>query len=221
MDPLLIPSSSPSHPTPSYIIETEIRKFFHDYKSSLPFVPFIQDENEFFLMRKQIMGQSTPQQSQVANDITNVIINNEQIDQPSIEPHLSKYNTDKTKIDHKNRLILHYSHEKRLPSTKRDIHKIYDNVFGNTPAMYVKMMVASRNHRTATNGLIRKKPLKSLLRNKSFKSKPFFIDQIRMPSRCLFHHSKPNDFYSVERNKHKNKSITDHTIPNQISIAQK
>jgi hypothetical protein len=74
-------------------------------------------------------------------------------------------------MDYKNRIIVHYTHEKRFASIKRDIHKIHHDVFDNTPAMDVRMIVDNRNRRTATDDLIHKKPLKSILKNKPFKSK--------------------------------------------------
>jgi len=124
-------------------------------------------------MRNKIMGQSTPQQSQVADDIANAIINNDQINQSSIERNISTSKTDQRNKDYQNRLILNYTHEKRLAFTKRDMHRIYKDVFANTPAMDVKIIVGNRNRRAANNDLIRKRPLKSLLKNKPFKSKHF------------------------------------------------
>ncbi len=53
------------------------------------------------------------------------------------------------------------------------MHEKYEDVFKNTPAMDVKLIVGNRNRRVAKNDLIRKRPLKSLLKNKIFKSKQF------------------------------------------------
>jgi hypothetical protein len=36
-----------------------------------------------------------------------------------------------------NKLIIHYTHEKRFLSTKRDIHENYEDAFKNTPAIIV------------------------------------------------------------------------------------
>ncbi len=48
--------------------------------------------------------------------------------------------------------------------------------------MHVKMIVGHRNRRIAANELIRKKPLKAILRNKPYKSNQYFeqnIDDIK------------------------------------------
>jgi len=34
--------------------------------STSPFLPFIDDEKQFFLMRHELLGQTTPRQSQIA-----------------------------------------------------------------------------------------------------------------------------------------------------------
>lgn len=161
---------------PSSMIEKEFQKFFHDYISSSPFTAFLQDANAFYVMRKQMMGQSTPQQSQVANDVANAIFENDEIEElHSIVPTITTTGrTGNRKPIEKNTLVLHYTHEKRFSSTKRDIHKTYGDVFADTPAMDIKILVASRNRRKAANDLIRKKPLKSLLTNKPYKSESFF-----------------------------------------------
>ena len=68
------------------------------------------------------------------------------------------------------KLIIHYTHEKRFQSFKRDMHTIYEDVFKDTPAMQVKLIVGNKNRRSARHQLIRKKPSKTLLQNKPPKS---------------------------------------------------
>ena len=156
------------------MIEKEFQKFFHEQisSSSSPFVPFLRNATEFFIMRKQWLGQSTPQQSQVADDVVNAIHNNDQLEEmPSIQPTTVSKKSKSKKSKDQNTLLLHYTHEKRFASTKRDVHKTYAAVFVNTPAIDVKMIVGNRNRRPAANELIRKKPPKWLLRNKTDRSK--------------------------------------------------
>ncbi|CAF1612204.1 unnamed protein product, partial [Didymodactylos carnosus] len=64
------------------------------------------------------------------------------------------------------KLIIHYTHEKRFQSFKKDMHTIYEDVFKDTPAMQVKLIVGNKNRRSARQQLIRKKPSKTLLQNK-------------------------------------------------------
>ncbi|CAF4534961.1 unnamed protein product, partial [Rotaria socialis] len=51
---------------PSTFIENEFHKYFSEYISKSPFLPLIDDEHKYFLMRKEILGLPTPRQSQVA-----------------------------------------------------------------------------------------------------------------------------------------------------------
>lgn len=76
--------------------------------------------------------------------------------------------TSKKKIE---RLIVHYHHEKRFHSSKRDLHKVYDDTFKDTSAMDAKFIVANRNRRNAAHQLIRKRPKQTLLQDKPIKSK--------------------------------------------------
>ena len=69
------------------------------------------------------------------------------------------------KIAHVDRLIVHYTHEKRFHSFKRQMHQVYEDVFKNTLAMTIKLIVGSRNRHSARNDLIRKRPLISFLKN--------------------------------------------------------
>lgn len=68
---------------------------------------------------------------------------------------------------YENKLITHYTHEKRFRSVKRDLHQVYDDIFHNTPAAAVKLIVGNRNRRDARHELIRKKPKLSVLQNKA------------------------------------------------------
>ncbi len=51
------------------------------------------------------------------------------------------------------------------------MHQVYDNIFGNTPAMHAKLIVGTRNHDDAKNELIRKQPKRILLQNTITQSK--------------------------------------------------
>ncbi len=48
---------------PSTFIDNEFHRFFFEYISTSPFLPFIDDEKQFFLMRQKLLGQSTQRQS--------------------------------------------------------------------------------------------------------------------------------------------------------------
>ena len=135
------------------------------------FLPSINDEEQFFRMREKKLGQPTTRQSQVAmnvavGDISNVQLNGQQIGLEQVNP----ASRAKEKTDEK-KLIIHYTHEKRLESLKRDMHKIYHDVFKNTPVGDLRLIVGTRNRRDARNELIRKRPSHRLLQNKPRTSK--------------------------------------------------
>ncbi|CAM4823276.1 unnamed protein product, partial [Rotaria magnacalcarata] len=65
----------------------------------------------------------------------------------------------------------HFTHEKRFETCKRDIHRVYNHAFKDTPAMYTKQIVGNRNRRSAQNELIRKRPNKTLLQNTTITKK--------------------------------------------------
>ncbi len=79
---------------PWSFIDKEYRKFFLQYKSlsslAQPFIPYFQDEKKFFHMRHIILGQPTPQQSQVMISATTADMNNNQKDPEPYQPILNK-----------------------------------------------------------------------------------------------------------------------------------
>jgi hypothetical protein len=61
------------------------------------------------------------------------------------------------KKNSKQRLFLHYTHEKRLKPLKRDIHEAYHTTFQNTHVNNVKLLVGCRNNQKAKAQFIRRK----------------------------------------------------------------
>jgi hypothetical protein len=58
--------------------------------------------------------------------------------------------------------IIHYAHESRLTTYKRDIHKLWDQTFKETSAVKTKLIVGNRNNPNATHTLVRRRPAKKL-----------------------------------------------------------
>jgi hypothetical protein len=85
------------------------------------------------------------------------------------------------------------------------MHEKYADVFKNTPAMNVRLIVGNRNRRAATNDLIRKKPQKSLLTNKPGKSK-HLLQKHRIKS--LFKRTNHSHISYIERLRKTNKKPT-------------
>ena len=130
-------------------------------------MPFIQDETQHFPLYEKLSGQLTLRQSKlgmstIATDTHHTQTHNTEVS------HIVSSN-DKVET-FGNKIIIHYTHEKRFQSFKRDMHRLYEDIFKNSPAMDVKLIVGNRNRRNATHQLIRKRPRKSLLQNKPLKS---------------------------------------------------
>jgi len=79
-----------------------------------------------------------------------------------------QFNTSKT-------LIIHYTHEKRFSSFKRDMHLIYDRTFLQHIGHDIKLIVGNRNRRDRTRELITKRPKRYLLTNKHSERRVCFL----------------------------------------------
>lgn len=81
---------------------------------------------------------------------------------PSSTATASMMVSNKSKQD---RIIVHYIHEGRFRSFKKDIHQIHQEVVKNPPALETRLIVGNRNRRSAQFELIRKRPSRKLLKN--------------------------------------------------------
>jgi hypothetical protein len=151
---------------PSTFIENEFHKYFSEDKFKSPFLPFIDDEQKYFLMRNEILDQPTPRQSQVAMSAALADIDNDPLDDDEKQPPNAQPNKPEEKIPTYNeKFFTHFTYEKRFQACKRDLHQVYHHAFKDTPAMYTKQIVGDRIRRQAHNELIRKRPNKRLLQN--------------------------------------------------------
>lgn len=76
----------------------------------------------------------------------------------------NKIMQDKTEKEERSNqcLILHYKHEQRLASYKKDIHQLWNKTFTNTPVISTKLIVGSCNNKNATRELVSKRPSMSI-----------------------------------------------------------
>jgi hypothetical protein len=115
----------------------------------------INDENQFLMLQNKLFSQPSVKETQISRQIANIPTNED--DQPN-----KKF--EKT-------LFLHYTHEKRLDSLKRDIHKIYSEVFQGTAASDIRLIIGHRNSRNIQSELIQKRPHGAFVKLKPIKSK--------------------------------------------------
>ncbi|CAF1433859.1 unnamed protein product [Rotaria magnacalcarata] len=132
-------------------------------------------------MRNKILDLLTTHQSQVSISAATPDIDNDQTDEPQNEPATTTTIHERNKKEHTraNKLIVHYTHEKRFQTFKSDMHQVYDNIFKFTPAADVKLIVGNKNRRSGKTELICKRPKQSLLINKPVKSKASKVETKR------------------------------------------
>ena len=116
---------------------------------------WIEYEKQFYQIRTQLLKQQTNVEQQVQDRISSIT------DQSDEEQTKDKHNPNKAqqKQDKWNKcLIIHYTHEQRLASYKRDIHQIWDATFKPTPIQETKLIVGNRNNRNSAEELVSKRP---------------------------------------------------------------
>jgi predicted methyltransferase len=105
------------------------------------------------------MGQPTPRQSKIEAQISQSKQNNEN-DQEE-EPKQALASTSTTHQQGKNKcqdnVIIHYTHENRFTSMKRDTHEIFREAFKGLGPEAVRLVVGHRNSPTIQRELIRKR----------------------------------------------------------------
>jgi len=116
-------------------------------------------------MRHKILGLPTARQSQVTLSASRADVDNDQTDENPVETSKPTNEIEKKQNYFNDKQFVHYTHEQRFNSFKRDMHHVYEDIFKDTPAMNAKIIVGNRNRRDAKNELIRKRPLQRLLQN--------------------------------------------------------
>ena len=127
-----------------------------------------------------MIHQATSRQSQVATSASTADIDNDQTDENIIESREITKTVETKSTNYGDKLIVHYTHEKRFASLPRDIHRVYENVFRNTNAMAMKLIVGNRNRRDAKKELIHKRPKRSISQSKLIKNK-----YLKLLGKCL------------------------------------
>ncbi|CAF3855858.1 unnamed protein product, partial [Adineta steineri] len=156
----------------SSFIDQQFHKFFNEFIYATSILSFIENEQQFILLRQEILGQPTPGQSQTTSRAATADVDNDQTDVTAeTTSRESVAKIQKEPINYTDRLIVHYTHEKRFEPFKRNMHRVYQNVSKNTSAMVLKLIVGNRNRRDAKHELIRKRPKRSLLQCKQIQNK--------------------------------------------------
>ncbi|UJR29591.1 hypothetical protein I4U23_010808 [Adineta vaga] len=165
---------------PSTYINTQFTKFFTEHISSssitTTLLPLFIDENQLFLyLRQKLLNQLTVKQKIVAKRVDTVDIVND--DHPNdrkmddIPSRKLKINIKQNNEKFTNTIFIHFIHEARLKDVRRDVHRIHDNLFKNTPNEDIRLIAGHRNSPNIERELTRKRPSLSLLKNEEPKTK--------------------------------------------------
>jgi hypothetical protein len=110
------------------------------------------------------LAQPTARRTLVTRSLTSANANTEQTEDSTLTK-------DGNVTDLHDRFFIHYTHENCFRPFKRDMHQLYKNVFQQTPAMTIQIVVGNRNRRDGSKELIRKRPKQYLLLNEQTKTK--------------------------------------------------
>ena len=111
------------------------------------------------MLRNKLFAQPSVKETQISRQIANLATNED------YEPNKKLEKT----------LFLHYTHEKRLDSLKRDIHKIYSEVFQGSLASDMRLIIGHRNSRNTQLELIQKRPHSAFVKIPKVKRKLFLL----------------------------------------------
>lgn len=125
-----------------------MKSFFWKYLHLSPsrLVAVIEDEHEYASIRSKLLEQPTNVEQQVLSRIATIgNANGETKDGDS-------------KWDRC--LIVHYNHEQRLASFKKDLHRLWEVTFKETSIQNTRLIVGNRNNRNTKRELIHNRPSK-------------------------------------------------------------
>jgi len=117
-------------------------------------IPFSANEKDFMFVRDHLLNEATATQHQSASRIAKTIDPNttDTVDDPLVKKRLG---TNSKWISN---LIIHYTHEQRLQTYKKEIHQLWNETFTNTPVLNTKLIIGNRNSRNVNKTLVHRRP---------------------------------------------------------------
>lgn len=129
-----------------------------DCISRTSIIPVIENEYKFIQLRKTLMGQPTARQSQIGAQIAQYTLDNDEYkEKPSMQIATSVSTTDQQRKKCHDNIIIHYTHENRFISVKKDMDEIFREAFQGLGIDTVRLIVAHRNSPNSQRELIRKR----------------------------------------------------------------
>jgi hypothetical protein len=117
-------------------------------------LPLLDNEHDFTFLRSYLLNRPTITEHGIASRIANTIDSHDsdELDDPLVRAQLKK------KSKWIENLIVHYTHEARFDSYKRDIHQLWHHIFAKIPAMNRKLIIGNRNNRNYKGRLVHRRP---------------------------------------------------------------
>ena len=142
------------HRYPLRFIHSRFNKFFTNHLATSHVLPMINNENDFVTMRHHLMNQPTVPDYQIASRLAKTIDVNskEEVNDPLIKARLNKNSKWISS------LIIHYTHERRLASYKKEIDQLWNQIFQRTPLQNTRLIIGNRNSENMTKELVRRRP---------------------------------------------------------------
>jgi hypothetical protein len=133
-------------------INNRFKQFLHSKLYNKSIIPLFEAESAFQLIRFNLLNKPTVAEHQIASRIARAT--DHQDEKLSVVTEAEKQSI----ISDVDKLIIHYTHEKRFESFKKDIHRLWDKIFQSTPVSHTKLIIGHRNNKNATQELLRRRP---------------------------------------------------------------
>jgi hypothetical protein len=114
----------------------------------------LTNDNDFAFIRRSILNKPTIPEYQLASRIAKAtnVNSEEKVDNPLVKARIGK----QTKFD--TNLIIHYTHEKRFQTNKKNIHQLWNQTFEQTPVIDTRLIIGTRNSHNMTRELVHRYP---------------------------------------------------------------
>ena len=139
---------------PPRYIHSRFAKFLCGFLAPSAVLPMIEHENDFATVRRQLLTKPTASEHQIASRLAKTMdteANAVEVVDPLVEARLRKESKWDTQI------IVHYTHEQRLSSCKRDIHQLWNDTFRGTPASHTRLIIGNRNSCNLAKQLVKRR----------------------------------------------------------------
>ena len=130
-------------------------KFINGQLRIRSIIPWIETEADFRFIRSHLLNRPTVTELQMASQIAKVTGDHPAHNTADASSVAVK---EKQTLKSNNNLIIHYTHEKRFHTFKKDIHELWNQMFQCTPVSNTKLIIGHKNNRNATQELVRRRP---------------------------------------------------------------